>query len=86
MDNSKEELIFFNRAGSICTHAEEMLGTDLFIRLTQKQVTVNPLLTFPSVVMYINRNGKRHYKIFCVNGKYGIQVRVSYFLFYTFAK
>ena len=29
---------------------------------------------------------KRHYKIFCVNGKYGIQVRVSYFLFYTFAK
>ena len=27
-----------------------------------------------------------HYKIFCVNGKYGIQVRVSYFLFYTFAK
>ena len=28
----------------------------------------------------------RHYKIFCVNGKYGIQVRVSYFLFYTFAK
>ena len=28
----------------------------------------------------------RHYKIFCVNGKYGIQVRVSYFLFYRFAK
>lgn len=58
MDKSKEELIFFNRAGSICTHAEEILGTDLFIRITQKQVTVNPLLTFPSMVMYINKNGK----------------------------
>ena len=30
--------------------------------------------------------GKRHYKIFCVNGKYGIQNRVPYFLFYTFTK
>ena len=29
---------------------------------------------------------KRHYKIFCVNGKYGIQNRVPYFLFYTFTK
>ena len=29
---------------------------------------------------------RRHYKIFCVNGKYGIQFRVSYFLFYRFAK
>ena len=28
----------------------------------------------------------RHYKIFCVNGKYGIQNRVPYFLFYTFTK
>lgn len=27
-------------------------------------------------------NYKRHYKIFCVNGKYGIQNRVPYFLFY----
>lgn len=27
-----------------------------------------------------------HYKIFCVNGKYGIQNRVPYFLFYTFTK
>ena len=58
MDKSKEELIFFNRAGSICTHAEEILGTDLFIRITQKQVTVNSLLTFPSMVMYINRKWK----------------------------
>ena len=24
---------------------------------------------------------KWHYKIFCVNKKYGIQVRISYFLF-----
>ena len=31
-------------------------------------------------------NAKRHYKIFCVNGKYGIQNRVPYFLFYTFTK
>ena len=29
---------------------------------------------------------KRHYKIFCVNGKYGIPNRVPYFLFYTFTK
>ena len=29
---------------------------------------------------------KWHYKIFCVNGKYGIQNRVPYFLFYTFTK
>ena len=28
----------------------------------------------------------RHYKIFCVNGKYGIPNRVPYFLFYTFTK
>lgn len=58
MDKSKDELIFFNRAGSICTHIEEILGTDLFIKITQKQVTVNPLLTFPSMVMYIDRDGK----------------------------
>lgn len=58
MDKNKEELISFNRAGSICTHAEEILGTDLFIRITLKKVTVNPLLTFSSMVMYINRDGK----------------------------
>ena len=39
-----------------------------------------------SLEMVIAVSFKWHYKIFCVNGKYGIQVRVSYFLFYTFAK
>ena len=29
---------------------------------------------------------KRHYKIFCVNGKYGIQVEFRIFYFYSFAK
>ena len=33
-----------------------------------------------------NANALGHYKIFCVNGKYGIQNRVPYFLFYTFTK
>lgn len=55
MDNQQ---IFFNRIGSICTHAEEVIGTDLFIKITLNKATVNPLLTFPSKVLYLNSNGK----------------------------
>lgn len=55
MDNQQ---IFFNRIGSICNHAEEVIGTDLFIKITLNKVTVNPSLTFPSTVIYINTNGK----------------------------
>ena len=38
------------------------------------------------ILKQIRANIERHYKIFCVNGKYGIQNRVPYFLFYTFTK
>lgn len=55
MDNQQ---IFFNRIGSICTHAEEEIGSDLFIKITLNKATVNPLLTFPSKVLYLNSNGK----------------------------
>lgn len=55
MDNQQ---IFFNRAGSICTHAEEFLGTDIFIKITLNKVTVNPILTFSSNVMFINQQNK----------------------------
>lgn len=55
MDNQQ---IFFNRIGSICSHAEEVIGTDLFINITLNKVTVNPLLTFPSKVLYLNSKGK----------------------------
>lgn len=55
MDNQQ---IFFNRIGSICTHAEEVIGSDLFIKITLNKATVNPLLTFPSKVLYLNSNGK----------------------------
>ena len=55
MDNQQ---IFFNRIGSICTHAEEVIGSDLFIKITLNKATVNPLLTFPSQVLYLNSNGK----------------------------
>lgn len=50
--------LFFTQVGSICTHAEEFLGTDLFLRLTLHKPTVNPNITFQSTVMYINQNGK----------------------------
>lgn len=50
--------IFFNRIGSICNHAEEVIGTDLFIKITLNKVTVNPSLTFPSTVIYLNTSGK----------------------------
>lgn len=50
--------IFFNRVGSICTHAEESIGTDLFLKLTLHKVIINPTLTFQSTIMYINQNGK----------------------------
>ena len=50
--------IFFNRIGSICSHAEEVIGTDLFLKITLNKATVNPMLTFPSKVLYINSNGK----------------------------
>ena len=55
MDNQQ---LFFNRIGSICTHAEEMIGTDLFIKITLNKTTVNPSLTFPSTVIYLNTSGK----------------------------
>lgn len=55
MDNQQ---IFFNRIGSICSHVEEVIGTDLFIKITFNKATVNPLLTFPSKVLYLNSNGK----------------------------
>lgn len=55
MDNQQ---LFFNRVGSICTHAEEMIGTDLFIKITLNKTTVNPSLTFPSTVIYLNTSGK----------------------------
>lgn len=55
MDNQQ---LFFNRIGSICTHAEEVIGTDLFIKITLNKVKVNPLLTFSSKVLYLNSNGK----------------------------
>ena len=50
--------IFFNRVGSICTYAEESIGTDLFLKLTLHKVSVNPFLVFKSIVMYLNQNGK----------------------------
>lgn len=55
MDNQQ---IFFNRIGSICSHAEEVIGTDLFIKITLNKATVNPSLTFPSTVLYLNSSGK----------------------------
>ncbi len=55
MDNQQ---IFFNRIGSICSHVEEVIGTDLFIKITLNKATVNPLLTFPSKVLYLNSNGR----------------------------
>lgn len=55
MDNQQ---LFFNRIGSICTHAEEVIGSDLFIKITLNKATVNPLLTFHSKVLYLNSNGK----------------------------
>ena len=54
----ENQSIFFNRAGSICTHAEEMLGTDIFLKITVNKATVNPVLTFSSNVMYINQDNK----------------------------
>lgn len=55
MDNQQ---IFFNRIGSICSHAEEVIGTDLFTKITLNKATVNPSLTFPSTVLYLNSSGK----------------------------
>lgn len=37
MDNQQ---IFFNRIGSICNHAEEVIGTDLFIKITLNNIAV----------------------------------------------
>lgn len=53
-----KQQIFFNCIGSICSHAEEVIGTDLFIKITLNKATVNPLLTFPSTVLYLNSNRK----------------------------
>lgn len=54
----EDQQIFFNRIGSICTHAEETIGSDLFSKLTISKVSVNPTLTFKSNVLYLNREGK----------------------------
>jgi len=50
--------LFFNRIGSICTHAEETIGSDLFSKLTISRVSVNPTLTFQSNVLFLNKEGK----------------------------
>lgn len=55
MDNQQ---IFFNRIGSICTHAEEAIGSELFYKLTIDKVSVNPNLTFSSNILYLNAEGK----------------------------
>lgn len=55
MDNQQ---IFFNRIGSICTHAEEAIGSDLFYKLTINKCSVNPTLTFSSNILYLNVDGK----------------------------
>lgn len=52
------DTLFFQRVGSICTHTEETIGTDLFLKITVDKVSVNPTLTFQSTIMYINQNGK----------------------------
>lgn len=54
----ENQSIFFNRVGSICTHAEETLGSDLFTKITVSKETVNPALTFSSNVMFINQENK----------------------------
>lgn len=55
MDNQQ---IFFNRIGSLCTHAEEAIGSDLFYKLTINKCSVNPTLTFSSNILYLNGDGK----------------------------
>lgn len=54
----ENQSIFFNRVGSICTRAEEAIGSDLFIKITVNKATVNPVLTFSSNVMFINQENK----------------------------
>lgn len=56
--NRQEEAIFFQSVGSINIHVEEVLGTDLFLKISEKKATVNPVLTFISNVMYINKDNK----------------------------
>lgn len=53
----KQEL-FLTLAGSICTHAEETLGTDLFLKITLEKARVNPTVIYPSTVIFLNSNGK----------------------------
>lgn len=55
MDNQQ---IFFNRIGSICLHAEEAIGSDLFYKLTINKCSVNTTLTFSSNILYLNGDGK----------------------------
>lgn len=50
--------IFFNRAGTICSHAEQTIGSDTFQKITISKATVNPMLTFTSTVMYANQDNK----------------------------
>ena len=76
-------------------------GGNILVNLMLIPITINYVnadnygiwLTVSSIISWmsffdigINNGLKRHYKIFCVNGKYGIQNRVPYFLFYTFTK
>lgn len=58
MISNDDQNIFFQRIGSMCTHMEETLGTDMFVNITLHKVTVNPVITIPSTVMYLNNNGK----------------------------
>lgn len=55
MDNQE---LFFTRIGTICSHAEEVIGTDLFIKITLNKATVNPSIIFQSTVIYLNTSGK----------------------------
>lgn len=54
----ENQQLFFNRIETICTHAEEAIGTNLFLKLTIDKVSVNPTLTFSSNILYLNAEGK----------------------------
>ena len=84
-----EMIVWFNN------HADELPKE---MQINKAAFTPNLKLTVESCIMQAKqclgnykmagafRMLQRHYKIFCVNGKYGIQNRVPYFLFYTFTK
>ncbi len=54
-----DDVIYDNCIDTICTHAEEAIGTELFLKLTkQKLCDVHSSRTFKSTVMYLNQNRK----------------------------